>query len=561
VRGASDVIMIVDGDGVIQFASPSTERVLGYAVDDLVETSLAVLAHPHDAVLLLPILTADAGQPEQPRRVEWRARHRNGTWRSFETIGTNLLDDPDVCGIVLNSRDISERRVLEDQLKHQAFHDPLTSLPNRALFADRLAHALARRNRVGRSVAVLFLDLDNFKVVNDSLGHRAGDQLLIALAERLQLGLRPEDTVARVGGDEMAILLEDVETVAEVSDLANRVQQRIAAPVYLDGREVFTTVSIGIAMSTIDNDRPEHLLRDADVALYRAKAQGKARYAIFDPSMDAQALERLELETDLRHAVDRSELRVHYQPIVDLETGRLCEVEALVRWQHPLRGLIPPLQFIPLAEETGLIIPIGRWVLAEAAWQTRRWQLEFPTLPPLTLSVNISARQLQHPHLLAEIAEVLDETGLDPSTLRLEITESVVMEDAEATSVTLRSLKALGIELAIDDFGTGYSSLSYLNRFSVDAVKIDRSFVTQIGTNSRDKQIVHAIVALAKSLQLSVTAEGIESTEQLRQLRALGCNRGQGYLLARPLPPDAIPSLLTTRHEAITVLDVLAPIA
>jgi diguanylate cyclase (GGDEF)-like protein/PAS domain S-box-containing protein len=557
VRGSSDVIMLTDADGVIQYASPSTERILGYAVDDLIDTHLGVLAHPHDVARLLPFLE---GHPEQPRRAEWRVRHRNGHWLYFETVGTNLLDDPDVRGIVLNSRDVSERRGLEDQLKHQAFHDPLTHLPNRALFMDRLGHALARRGRRGTSVAVLFLDLDNFKVVNDSLGHQAGDRLLITIAERLQLALRPEDTVARVGGDEMAILLEEIDGAVEAIEVADRIQQRLATPVRLEGREVFVTASIGVALSTLEHDRPEHLLRDADVALYRAKAEGKARHAVFDASMDAQAMERLELETDLRHAVERGELCVHYQPIVDLGTGRVCEVEALMRWLHPVRGMMPPLQFIPLAEETGLIIPIGRWILAEACRQTRRWQVEHPTAPPLTLSVNLSARQLQHPALIEEIAEVLAETGLDPATLRLEITESVVMEDAESTSATLLKLKQLGIELAIDDFGTGYSSLSYLNRFPVDAVKIDRSFVTEIGTSSRDSTIIRAIVALAKSLQLSVTAEGIESEEQLRQLRELGCNRGQGYLLAKPRPPEAIPELLAARFEGRPAAE-LHPIA
>jgi diguanylate cyclase (GGDEF)-like protein/PAS domain S-box-containing protein len=561
VRGSSDVIMLTDAEGIIQYASPSTERILGYAVDDLNDTHLGILAHPHDVARLLPLLEVAGTQPELSRRVEWRARHRNGTWLFFETVGTNLMEDPEVRGIVLNSRDVSERRGLEDQLKHQAFHDALTHLPNRALFMDRLQHALARRGRRGTSVAVLYIDLDNFKVVNDSLGHQAGDQLLIAIAERLQLGLRPEDTVARVGGDELAILLEDIQTVEEVVQVADRIQQRLAAPVRLEGRQVFTTVSIGVALSTFDHDRPEHLLRDADVALYRAKAQGKARHAIFDPSMDAQALERLELETDLRHAVARGELCVHYQPIIDLGTGRVCEVEALLRWRHPTRGMIPPLQFIPLAEETGLIISIGRWILSEACRQTRRWQQEYPSTPPLMLSVNISARQLQHPTLVAEIAEVLAETGLDPATLCLEITESVVMEDAESTSATLRDLKQLGIELAIDDFGTGYSSLSYLNRFPVDAVKIDRSFVSQIGTSTRDTTIIRAIVALAKSLQLSVTAEGIESAEQLRHIRELGCNRGQGYLLAKPAPPDAIPDLLAARYEGRSEPSALRPTA
>jgi diguanylate cyclase (GGDEF)-like protein/PAS domain S-box-containing protein len=549
VRGSSDIIMLTDADGVIQYASPSTERVLGYTVDDLVDTHLGVLVHPHDVARLLPFLSATPDDPSEPRRAEWRARHRNGQWLFFETIGTNLLHDPDVQGIVLNSRDVSERRVLEDQLKHQAFHDPLTRLPNRVLFTDRLAHALTRRGRRRTSVAVLFLALDNFKVVNDSLGHQQGDQLLIAVADRLQLCLRPEDTVARFGGDEMAVLLEDIEDTDEAVEVANRIQQRLGAPVILNGREVFTTVSIGVAISTVDHDRPDALIRDADVALYRAKAQGKARHAVFDRSMDAQALERLEMETDLRHAIERGELRVYYQPIVDLATGRVCEIEALIRWAHPQRGLISPLQFIPLAEETGLIIPIGRWVLTEAAHQTRLWQLEQPTDPPLTLSVNLSARQLQDPRLLEDITDVLRETGLDPATVRLEITESVVMEDAEAASALLRALKRLGIELAIDDFGTGYSSLSYLNRFTIDCVKIDRSFVSQIGTSPRDMTIIKAIVALAKSLDLSVTAEGIETVEQLAHLRDLGCNRGQGFYLSRPSPPEMLPALLKVRHD------------
>jgi EAL domain-containing protein (putative c-di-GMP-specific phosphodiesterase class I) len=303
------------------------------------------------------------------------------------------------------------------------------------------------------------------------------------------------------------------------------------------------------------------LLRDADVALYRAKAEGKARHAIFDPSMDAQALERLELETDLRHAVERGELRVHYQPIVDLATGRVSEVEALVRWLHPTRGMIPPLHFIPLAEETGLIVSIGRWVLAEAARQARRWQDLHPTLPPLTLAVNLSVRQLQRPGLVREVAEILAETGLDPSTLRLEITESVVMEDAESTEAMLRSLKGLGIELAIDDFGTGYSSLSYLSRFSIDVVKIDRSFVTELGASTRETTIIRAIVAMAKSLQLSVTAEGIETADQMRQLQALGCNKGQGYFLAKPSPPELVPELLTACYDASDASAALTPTA
>ncbi len=430
-----------------------------------------------------------------------------------------------------------------DQLARQAFHDPLTSLPNRALFMDRLSHALTRTERRGEQLAVLFLDLDRFKVVNDSLGHRVGDQLLTGVSQRLAACLRPEDTIARLGGDEFAILLEDVKDDKGPTSVADRLTGELQQPFVAEGREVVITVSIGIAMSTARRMTPEDILRDADLAMYHAKGKGKARYEVFDKSMNAPAQERMDLELDLRNAVARGEFVLHYQPVVELPTGRITEVEALVRWKHPKRGLLFPADFVGLSEETGLIVPLGRWVLHEACRQTRQWQLAAPA-SKLAISVNLSARQLQQPGLVEEIAAVLRETRLEPGALRLEITETVVMHDAPTTLAKLEALKALGVQLAIDDFGTGYSSLGYLKRFPVDTLKIDRSFVKGIGRDVEDSAIVRAVITVAKSLGLSVTAEGIETAEQLDQLRTLGCDHGQGYFFAKPMTSDRVPALL-----------------
>jgi diguanylate cyclase (GGDEF)-like protein len=430
-----------------------------------------------------------------------------------------------------------------DQLARQAFRDPLTSLPNRALFMDRLSHALTRTERRGEHLAVLFLDLDRFKVVNDSMGHGVGDQLLIGVSQRLAACLRPEDTIARLGGDEFAILLEDVKDHKAPTSVADRLTAELQQPFLVEGREVVITVSIGIAISTARRMTPEDILRDADLAMYHAKGKGKARYEIFDKSMNAPAQERMDLELDLRNAVARGEFVLHYQPIVELPSGRITEVEALVRWKHPQRGLLFPGDFVGLSEETGLIVPLGRWVLHEACRQTRQWQLASPATK-LAISVNLSARQLQQPGLVEEIGAVLRETRLDAGSLRLEITETVVMHDAPTTLAKLEALKALGVQLAIDDFGTGYSSLGYLKRFPVDTLKIDRSFVKGIGGDAEDSAIVRAVITVAKSLNLSVTAEGIETAEQLEHLRSLGCDHGQGYFFAKPLTSDRVPALL-----------------
>jgi len=431
-----------------------------------------------------------------------------------------------------------------EQLTRQAFRDALTGLPNRALFMDRLTHGLTRARRRHEHVAVLFLDLDRFKVINDTLGHTVGDQLLVEVSNRLGSSLRPGDTVARLGGDEFGLLLEDVADAETAEAVALRIEAELAKPLHFEGREVFVTASIGIALSSERLGTPEEVLRDADLAMYHAKAKGKARHELFDGNMSAPALDRMDLEMDLRAAIARQEFRLHYQPIFRLDTGRVSEVEALIRWQHEKRGLLQPDAFIGLTEETGLIVPIGQWVLSEACRQARAWQIEFPRNPPLVMSVNLSAKQFQNPKLVEEITDALNLSGLEPACLKLEITESVVMQDAPATLAKLRELKELGVRLAIDDFGTGYSSLGYLKRFPVDTLKIDRSFVKGLSHEGGDSAIVRAVVTVAKSLNMDVTAEGIETDQQRIELKTLGCDQGQGFLFARPSAPEHLRPLL-----------------
>jgi diguanylate cyclase (GGDEF)-like protein len=466
---------------------------------------------------------------------------------AFEAFYAPLrAEDGGILGVIGVAADVTERERARERLRHQALHDPLTDLPNRTLFMDRLEHALATLEwSEGDAVAVLFVDLDDFKVVNDSLGHEVGDALLVAVAERLRVALK-EDTVARFGGDEFAILLESIIGPSDATHLARRIIEELRKPFVVEGREVYTSPSIGIVSAASSHDRPKDLLRKADLAMYAAKAKGKACYEAFDPAMSVRATERLEVENDLRRVIERGEIRAHYQPKVLLRTGEIVGTETLMRWEHPERGLLPPAAFISIAEKTDLIVPLGRWVLAEACRQTRGWQDLYSSGPPLGVSVNVSGRQLRHPELVKDVGRVLQETGLEPGSLGLEITESVLVEDELSTLATLRELKCLGIKLMIDDFGTGYSSLSYLKRLPADFLKIDRSFIERLGEDPKDEGIVSAVIELARVLGMEAIAEGVENAEQAAHLRELGCHFAQGNLFSKPLPAEGVGALLAT---------------
>jgi diguanylate cyclase (GGDEF)-like protein len=455
------------------------------------------------------------------------------------------------------SRELEESR---EHFRHVAFHDTLTNLPNRALLTNHLQLSIDRAKlNSDHRFALLFLDLDRFKNINDSLGHVAGDELLTVVARRLEQGLRPMDTVARLGGDEFAILLDGIEDYDDVILVAERAQKELMRPLNLNGHEVCTTASIGVTLSTVKYEHPESILRDADTAMYHAKEKGKARYEIFDAAMHARAVSRLELENDLRRALERQELVVHYQPIISLDTNKIGGFEALVRWNHPQKGLVSPADFISVAEETGLIVELGRWVLEQSCYQMRAWQLQNPRPTPLTISINLSGKQFLQNNLIEQIQQILGETELDPRTLKLEITESVVMENAEIASSMLSQLRALGVQLSIDDFGTGYSSLSYLHRFPVNTLKIDRSFVSRMGPDDENSEIVRTIMTLANNLGMDVIAEGVETEKQLSNLKEMKCKFGQGYLFSKPVNAQAAGKLLRAEREHLT--EICAQIA
>ena len=494
--------------------------------------------HPEDVDGLRDSLDLHlAGRTDQ---FEHQARilHRDGEYRWVLTRGIALrAEDGRAFRVAGSQSDITERKKAESKLVRDALYDPLTELPNRALFMDLLDRAIRRhRRRPDAGFAVLFLDLDRFKLINDSHGHLVGDDLLNAFSERMKECLRLGDTVARMGGDEFTVLLEETVDVEEATAVAERILESLARPFEFAGREVFTSASIGIAMSSRTYESPEDILRDADTAMYRAKAMGKAQHAVFDSKMHAEARSLLQMRTELRHAVERSELELQYQPIVDLFTGRLIGFEALVRWRHQERGLVWPEEFIPVAEENGLIEAISRWVLEHACRQTQQWRIETPGAEDIAVSVNLSSRSFAHPRIVDLVADVLKETGLPASSLKLEVTESSIMEN-ESSADVLDKLKDLGVQLYLDDFGTGYSSLSYLQRFNVDALKIDKSFVQRVGTDEEPDEIVGAITSLAHNLGLKVIAEGVQTPAQLERLRELGCEFGQGYLFSRPLDP------------------------
>ncbi|MBE9160951.1 EAL domain-containing protein [Tychonema sp. LEGE 06208] len=583
IENATDITIILDGEGIFRYISPSVKRILGYAPHKAIGRSALGTVHPDDCATIAQTLHKALQNPKRSQSpVEYRVRHRNGSWCYVEAVATNLLHDPAVKGIVINCHDITQRKLAEEQLLHDAFHDALTGLPNRSLFIDRLEHSvrLAKR-RTDYLFAVLFLDLDRFKVVNDSLGHAIGDLLLVAIARRLEACLRPGDTVARIGGDEFVLLLEDIDGVNEASSIVNRLQQQITSPILLDGHEVFITASIGIALSSDEDLETTNLLRDADTAMYRAKKLGRARHEVFNSSMHAHALRLLQLENDLRRAIEsirdqaieqecnpctRSGLPplsaapqfiIHYQPIVSIANNTINGFEALVRWQHPERGLISPVEFIPIAEETGLIVALGRWVLRTACQQIRQWQQLFQNNPPLSVNVNLSVKQFSQPDLIEYIDLVLEESHLDGSSLKLEITESVLIENSDSVTAMLVQLRARNIHLCIDDFGTGYSSLSYLHRFPTNTLKIDRSFVSRMGgefdlsKGSIDPtEIVRSIVTLSHNLGMDVVAEGVEEASQLSILKGLKCEFAQGFFFSKPV--DSQTAAILIRQQAET---------
>jgi diguanylate cyclase (GGDEF)-like protein len=451
--------------------------------------------------------------------------------------------------ILLRTRAERERRRFEDKLQHQVLHDDLTGLPNRRLLKDRLDHALARSNRRREPLGVMFIDLDGFKGVNDTLGHECGDVLLKLIAERLGSSTRTTDTVTRLGGDEFAVLLEDLDVPFDIPTVAERLLAAISVPIEIADRTVVVSASIGVAIGEGNGETSDHLLANADVAMYAAKAAGKGTYEVFNPDMRYKLEERFNLRNDLKRALRRDEFILHYQPIFDLQGRRVEGVEALLRWNHPSKGLIPPLDFIPAAEETGEIVPIGRWILQQACLQIRQWRMEYLDAADISVSVNLSPRQIQSASVVDDVRAALDESGIEPASLVLEITESTLMHDTPATIEKLNSLKGLGVMLAIDDFGTGYSSLSYLQRFPIDALKIDRSFISGVTAGIEDSALTEAIIRMARSLSLETVAEGIEHPEQLERLTELGCGRGQGFLLARPVPAEGIQALLSGEVE------------
>ena len=537
-----DAVFSLDPRGRCLAANPACETITGYTSDEILSRPLSSFIVRED---VKPTLRHFARSVRgEPQTFELSLVRKSGQRARLSVTTLPIMVGDQIVGIYGIAKDETERRTLEEQLAHQAFHDSLTHLPNRMLFLDRLQHALSRTERSQSMLAVLFLDLDNFKVINDSLGHEVGDQLLMSVAERLRGSMRGGDTAARLGGDEFILLLEQINSVHEAELVAHRVHDVLKEPFFVGQREVFVTPSIGIAVSTSSDDRPDDLLRNADVAMYRAKRNGRGCYEIFDPLMHTHVMQRLELEHHLRQAIERREFLVYYQPKLDLKSGRIVEMEALIRWQHPELGLVSPAEFIPLAEETGLVIPIGRWVLHEACSQLQDWRLRFRGHAPERVSVNLSAVQLRMPSLVDDIAATLQETGLDPSCLCLEITESAVMDNADLAMTTLASLKRIGIELAIDDFGTGYSSLSYLKRFTVDVLKIDQTFVEEIDQDEENSVIVGVTIRLAHALGMKVVAEGVETKAQIDRLKELGCDLAQGYYVARPLPATSIAALI-----------------
>src|SRR5208283_2349983 len=562
-ENAADMIAVVDTNGHRLYNSPAYQRILGYSPEELAATPATHQIHPDDCARVLEA-AEKARLTGTGERLEYRIRHKDGSWRVLESTASAIRGpNGESEGLVVVNRDITDRKRAEDLLVHNAFHDGLTDLPNRALFLDRLGRAIAvARRHADFKFAVLFIDIDGFKVFNDSLGHATGDALLIQIAQRLSACLRRADTIsrarfdnspelpasentlARPGGDEFVVLAEELGNPSDAIRVAERIQEKLAVPFSLGSHKVGVTASIGIVFKGhIGNEAPEELLRDAEIAMYRAKHSGKARCEVFDNAMHAGARKRLQLETDMRKALELGEFVVYYQPIVSLSNNQIVGFEALTRWQRP-QGIVMPGEFIAVADETGVIVSINQQLMLDSFRQLRRWQELFPSDPPLTMSVNISPKQFQQTGLSAQIGQILQQSGVDPNCVNLEITETIAMADAQRSAAVLQELKALGVHLEIDDFGTGYSSLSRLQRFPVDTLKIDRAFISRMDSDLETHEIVRTIVMLAQNLGLKVVAEGVETEEQLDMLKRVSCKWAQGYLFSKPAAPQAIERLL-----------------
>jgi diguanylate cyclase (GGDEF)-like protein/PAS domain S-box-containing protein len=554
VQNSSDLITVLGPDNTILYQSPSIERVLGYTHEEVTGSSFERLLHPDEQGRLLRRLSEGAGAGGRAEVIDCLLAHKDGTLRHFEILHTDLLSDTTVGGIVLNGRDVSERKAFEEQLAHQAFHDPVTHLANRALFNERVRHAVARTLREGVGMAVLFVDLDDFKTVNDSLGHAVGDRVLLEVAKRISGSVRAADTAARFGGDEFAILLEDVQDIQTAVETAERILDSLTRPLELDTNHLAIRASLGISIAEPGNPTDAgEMIRNADAAMYIAKGDGKGGYRMFEPAMHDRVVARLALRADLQQALEREEFKLHYQPLVRLEDGTVTGMEALVRWQHPSRGLIPPDEFIPFAEETGLIVEIGRWVLQEGCRQAKqlRDQVKGRELP--TIGINLSVKQLFHPDIVAHVSQALTDAALEPEALTLEITESVMMTDTELAVTRLNELRSLGVRLAMDDFGTGYSSLSSLSMFPLDILKMDRSLLAA-GAAPVTSGLASAVLSLGETFNLEVVAEGIELPEQSATLRELGCDTGQGFYFARPMEPERLLGFLAEHTGPESVL-------
>ncbi|MBW4418991.1 MAG: EAL domain-containing protein [Myxacorys californica WJT36-NPBG1] len=564
VVNANEIVMISQAEPTndplslrIVYVNDAFSRATGHSSGEIIGKSAQILLGEDTGASELELIRTSLLNHEAVR-AEVILYRRNG---SHFWVDVNMVpirnEQGQVTHFVSVMREVTERKLAEEQLRRNAFHDPLTGLPNRLLFMERLTQTINRAKQDSNyQFAVLFLDLDRFKVINDSLGHMIGDQLLVAIARRLEACVSAQDTVARLGGDEFTILLENIRNERDAIKVAERVQQALSHPFALSGHEVFTSASIGITLSTTNFERPEDLLRGSDIAMYRAKAQGKACHEVFDTDMHTHVVALMQLENDLRKAIEHQDFELYYQPIVALATGKIMGFEALVRWQHTEQGLISPAKFVPIAEETGLIVPLGQWVLREACRQLKEWQDVFPH-DALTVSVNLSGRQFSQPNLISQIKQTLLDTGLNAHSLKLEITESAIMENPESAMDMLLQLKAMGIQLSVDDFGTGYSSLGYLYRFPMDLLKIDQSFISRVDADGEKLELVRTIITLAWNLGMDVVAEGVETTKQLAQLKALKCEYAQGFLFSKPLPKTEAAALIAKPNPFFQLAQVL----